>query len=167
MKSTLSQTFPMTEEWDWTLSSREDRKPHSPMTDLTKQSKCKSHLCPLISTLFYLTLHYRWCVKSVRTFTVTPLHINHFDSNISATKVCVWWWSNSAPKISDSKNNKSAAKCFCDHCQEKFKHLFSMRMWLIWVFNSKNNVQDLLNSCSEEHPRLCLSTASRKKQFHE
>lgn len=31
MKSTVSQIFPMTEEWDWTLSSREARKPHSPM----------------------------------------------------------------------------------------------------------------------------------------
>lgn len=61
MKSTLSQTFPMTEEWDWTLSSREDRKPHSPMMDLTKQSKCKSHLCRFISISFYfnMIIYYR------------------------------------------------------------------------------------------------------------
>lgn len=40
MKSTLSQTFPMTVEWDWTLSSREDRKLHSPIvSDLIRNNK--------------------------------------------------------------------------------------------------------------------------------
>lgn len=37
---TLSHTFPITVEWDWTLSRREDRNPHSPIvSEISKNWK--------------------------------------------------------------------------------------------------------------------------------